>query len=133
METVEASTLVYLPPEEIYEFLVDFQQYGKYTKYVTNIDREGEDDAGAVYDITVSWWKIDYTARSKVTDVDPPNRIDWELPKASMHTATGRSNTSQTKHQTTNRTPAGYGVSRSSIRTRWTVIRSTFPDSSAIK
>lgn len=81
METVEASTLVYLSPEEVYEFLVDFQQYGKYTKYVTNIDRQGEEDAGAVYDITLSWWKIDYTARSKVTDVDRPSRIDWELAK----------------------------------------------------
>lgn len=81
METVEASTLVYLSPEEVYDFLVDFQQYGKYTKYVTNIDRQGEEDAGAVYDVTLSWWKIDYTARSKVTDVDPPSRIDWELAK----------------------------------------------------
>lgn len=81
METVEASTLVYLSPEEIYEFLVDFQQYEKYSKYVTDIDRQGEEDAGAVYDIALSWWKITYTARAEVTDVDPPTRIDWELIK----------------------------------------------------
>lgn len=81
METVEASTLVYLSPEEVYEFLVDFQQYEPYSEYVTNIDREGEADAGAVYDITASWWKITYTGRVKVTDVDPPTRIDWEVTK----------------------------------------------------
>lgn len=82
METVEASTLVYLSPEEIYEFLVDFQQYGKYTKYVTDISREGDDSPTTEYDITFSWWKITYTARSEVTDVDPPNRIDWRLAKS---------------------------------------------------
>lgn len=81
METVEASTLVYQSPEEIYEFLVDFQRYEEYSKYVTNIDRQGEEDAGAVYDIDVSWWKITYTARAEVTDVDPPTRIDWEVVK----------------------------------------------------
>ncbi|WP_330633464.1 SRPBCC family protein [Halocatena halophila] len=81
METVEASTLVYQSPEEIYDFLVDFQQYEDYSKYVTNIDRDGADDAGAVYDITCSWWKIDYTAEVTVTDVDAPSRIDWEVSK----------------------------------------------------
>lgn len=81
METVEASTLVYVSPEEIYEFLVDFQQYERYTKYVTDIERQGDEDAGAVYDIPLSWWKVTYTARAKVTDVDRPSQIEWELAK----------------------------------------------------
>ncbi|UPM45110.1 type II toxin-antitoxin system RatA family toxin [Halocatena salina] len=81
METVEASTLVYVSPEEIYEFLVDFRQYESYTKYVSDIERQGDEDAGAVYDIPLSWWKVTYTARAEVTDVDRPSQIEWELAK----------------------------------------------------
>lgn len=82
VETVEASTLIYLSPEEVYESLVDFQQFDKYSKYVTDISRQGDGTPGTEYDITFSWWKITHTARSEVTDVDPPNRIDWELAKS---------------------------------------------------
>jgi ribosome-associated toxin RatA of RatAB toxin-antitoxin module len=78
VETVEASTLVYLSPEEVYDFLVDFRHFEDYSKYVTDISREG-DGTLSEYEITVSWWKIGYTARTGVTDVDPPDRIDWEL------------------------------------------------------
>ena len=81
METVEASTLVYLSPEEIYEYLVDLRQFEDYSKYITDISREG-DEPLSEYEITVSWWKIGYTARVEITDVEPPNRIDWKLVKS---------------------------------------------------
>lgn len=80
MERVEASTVIHLSPDEIHETLVDFTQYANYADYVTEIRRRGSGET-AEYDITFSWWKLSYTARSAVTDVDPPNRIDWELTK----------------------------------------------------
>lgn len=81
METVEASTLVYLSPEEIYENLADLRQFEDYSKYVTDISREGDDQLSE-YEITVSLWKIGYTARMEITDVEPPSRIDWKLVKS---------------------------------------------------
>lgn len=79
MDRLEVSTLVYLPPEEIYEFLVDFPRYAKYSEYLDEIRRYGDGTPETEYDLTFAWWKLSYTARSKVTAVDPPERIDWEL------------------------------------------------------
>jgi hypothetical protein len=80
VDTVDVSTVVYLPPGEIYEFLVDFPRYANYSEYLEEVRRFGGDGSpGTRYDITFSWWKLSYTARSQVTDVDPPNRIDWRL------------------------------------------------------
>lgn len=80
VERLEASTVIHLPPEKVYEALVDFTQYANYADYVTEIRRHGAGEM-TEYDIDFSWWKLSYTARSAVTDVDPPNRIDWELTK----------------------------------------------------
>lgn len=79
MDTVEVSTLVYLPPEEIYEFLIDFPRYADYSKYLREVSQDGDGTAGTCYDLTFAWWKLTYTARSEVTDVDRPDRIDWRL------------------------------------------------------
>jgi len=82
VDTVEVSTVVYLPPQEIYDFLVDFPRYARYSKHLDEVRRHGGDGSpGTNYDITFSWWKLSYTAQSRVTDVDPPNRIDWRLIK----------------------------------------------------
>jgi len=81
VDRVEVSTVVYLPPAEIYEFLVDFPRYAKYSEYLREIRRHGDGSPGTRYDITFAWWKLTYTARSEVTDVDPPTRIDWQLVK----------------------------------------------------
>lgn len=82
MDAVDVSTVVYLPPEEIYEFLLDFPRYARYSEHLDEVRRHGgEGEPGTHYDITFSWWRLSYTARSQVTDVDPPNRIDWRLVK----------------------------------------------------
>lgn len=81
MDEVEVSTVVYLPPEEIYEFLVDFPRYAEYSKHLKQVRSEGDGSPGTMYYITFAWWKLGYTAHSRVTDVDPPERIDWELTK----------------------------------------------------
>ena len=81
MDTVEVSTVVYLPPEEVYEFLVDFPRYANYSKYLQEVTQDGDGGAGTRYDLTFAWWKLSYTARSEVTALDPPDRIDWQLVK----------------------------------------------------
>lgn len=81
VDRLEVSTLVYLPPPEIYDFLVDFPRYGKYSKHLDEITRYGDGSPETEYDLTFAWWKLSYTARSKVTGVEPPERIEWRLVK----------------------------------------------------
>jgi len=81
VETLDVSTLVYLPPAEIYEFLVDFPRYAKYSEYLDEVRRYGDGSAGTEYELTFAWWKLSYTARSEVTTLDEPERIEWELVK----------------------------------------------------
>ena len=81
MDAVEVSTVVYVPAEEAYEFLLDFPGYARYSKHLKEVRRHGDGTPGTRYDITFTWWKLSYTARSEVTDVEPPTRIDWRLVK----------------------------------------------------
>lgn len=81
MDAVEVSTVVYLPPGEVYDFLIDFPRYANYSKYLTDVRREGDGSPGTQYDLRFEWWKLSYTARSRVTGVDPPTRIEWEIAK----------------------------------------------------
>lgn len=81
MDEVELSTVIYLPPEDVYEFLIDFPRYANYSEYLTGVRQHGDGSPGTQYDLRVAWWKLTYTARSEVTEVDPPTRIDWKLIK----------------------------------------------------
>ncbi|MFC6724483.1 SRPBCC family protein [Halobium palmae] len=81
MDEIVVSTVVYLPPEEVYEFLVDFPRYANYSKHLTDVTKDGDGTPGTRYGLHFSWWKLTYTARSEVTAVDPPTRIDWRIVK----------------------------------------------------
>lgn len=82
MEEIVVSTVVYQGPEEVYDLLADFPRYTRYTEYLKEVRRvEGDGGAGTRYDLRFAWWKLSYTARSEVTGVDPPERIDWRLVK----------------------------------------------------
>lgn len=72
---------MYERPERIYEFLVDFPGYARYSNYLTGVRQSGDGGPGTRYALTFEWWRLSYTARSTVTDVDPPRRIDWRLTK----------------------------------------------------
>jgi hypothetical protein len=75
-------TVVYGRPERVYEFLTDFPGYARYSKYLTSVRQSGGDGGpGTRYALTFEWWRLSYTARSEVTGVDPPRRIDWRLTK----------------------------------------------------
>jgi len=81
VDSVEVTTEVYLPPEEVYDFLLEFTQYAKYSEYLTGVRQFGDGSPGTEYELEFAWWKLTYTARSEVTDVEPPNRIDWRVIK----------------------------------------------------
>jgi ribosome-associated toxin RatA of RatAB toxin-antitoxin module len=81
VDSIEVSTAVYLPPTEVYEFLIDFPRYADYSEYLEGVEGHGDGSPGTNYDLRFAWWKLTYTARSEVTDVDPPNRIDWKIVK----------------------------------------------------
>ena len=81
MDTVEVSTEVHLPPEEVYEFLLDFPRYARYSEHLTDVRQFGDGMPGTEYELDFEWWKLSYTARSRVTDVEPPARIDWRIIK----------------------------------------------------
>jgi uncharacterized membrane protein len=81
VDSIDVSTVVHLPPEEIYDFLLDFPRYAEYSKHLREVRRRGDGGPGTNYDITFAWWRLSYTAVSEVTGVDPPERIDWRLIK----------------------------------------------------
>ncbi|WP_435360603.1 SRPBCC family protein [Haloarchaeobius sp. DFWS5] len=81
MERVEVTTVIYLPPEEVYEFLLDFPRYARYSEYLKDVTQYGDGEPGTRYDLHFAWWKLTYTARSEVTAVDPPHTIDWKIVK----------------------------------------------------
>jgi len=81
VDEVEVSTVIRLPPEEVYEFIVDFPRYARYSKYLTDVRQHGDGTPGTRYDLRFAWWKLTYTARSEVTGAEPPYRLDWKLVK----------------------------------------------------
>lgn len=79
MDHVEVSTLIHLPPEPVYEFVADFPGYADYSEYLERVHADGDGSPGTRYALRFSWWKLTYTAHTKVTDTDPPERIDWAV------------------------------------------------------
>jgi ribosome-associated toxin RatA of RatAB toxin-antitoxin module len=81
VDEIVVSTVVYLPPSEVYDFIADFPRYTRYTEYLTEVRQRGDGGPGTRYDMRFAWWKLSYTLRSEVTDTDPPGRIEWEIVK----------------------------------------------------
>jgi uncharacterized membrane protein len=81
VDEIEARTVIHAPPEELYEFLLDFPGYARYSEYIDRVTQDGDGTPGTRYALMFSWWKLSYTARSEVTGVSPPERIDWRIVK----------------------------------------------------
>jgi len=82
VDELVVKTEVYAAPETVYEFLVDFPQYAQYSEYLETVETlTGEGGPGTRYALQFAWWKLAYTTRSMVTDVEPPARIDWRITK----------------------------------------------------
>jgi uncharacterized membrane protein len=82
VDELVVSTVVYLPAEETYDFLVDFPRYATYSEHLKDVARRrGDGGAGTRYALRFAWWKLTYTVESEVTEVDSPNRIEWRIVK----------------------------------------------------
>lgn len=79
MERLKVSTTVHVPPREAFEFLVDFPRYAAYSEYLDDVTQYGDGEVGTEYDLTFKWWKLTYTVRSQVTDIEENERIDWAV------------------------------------------------------
>lgn len=81
MDEIVVTTVVYVSSEEVYDFLADFSIYSGYSKHLKEVRARGDGSPGTKYEFLLAWWKLTYTARSEVTDVSPPERIDWRITK----------------------------------------------------
>ncbi|MFC6988366.1 type II toxin-antitoxin system RatA family toxin [Haloplanus sp. GCM10025708] len=79
MDELVVSTVVCLPPDEVYDFLTEFPRYADYSEHLREVHAHGDGSPGTRYDLEFAWWKLTYTARSEVTATSPPTRIDWRL------------------------------------------------------
>ena len=79
MKTVEVSTVIYAPPEDVFDFLLDFPGYARYSSYIDSVRVDGDGSPGTAYHVRFSWWKLSYTLHSRVTRVEAPTRLDWEV------------------------------------------------------
>jgi len=80
-EAIAVSTVVYLPAEEVYEFLLDFPGYARYSEHLEQVRQFGDGSPGTRYELRFAWWKLTYTTRSEVTAVEEPERIDFRILK----------------------------------------------------
>ena len=64
MDSIEVSTDVYLPPEEVYAFLLDFPRYARYSEHLTEVRAFGSGDPGTEYELVFSWW-YEFTPKSR--------------------------------------------------------------------
>lgn len=81
MDRIHVSTVVCLPPEDVYEFLVDFPRYARYSQYLTDVTADGDGSPGTRYRLRFAWWKLSYSVHTEVTAVDPPSSLDWRVVK----------------------------------------------------
>ena len=82
VDELAVRTEVYADPEAVYEFLLDFPQYARYSEYLREVETlQGDGGPDTRYALTFAWWKLTYTAHSRVTGVEPPERIDWRITK----------------------------------------------------
>lgn len=81
MNRVEVSTVVRLPAEDVYEFLLEFRNYARYSEYLRSVRQFGDGGTGTEYELEFAWWKLTYTARSEVLELEPSERIEWRVIK----------------------------------------------------
>ncbi|WP_306056788.1 SRPBCC family protein [Natronococcus wangiae] len=79
MDRILLSTVAHRPPEDVFPYVRSFVDYPRYTDHLKEVRVHGDGDVGSVYDLRLAWWKLSYTARSKVTAIDAPESLEWRL------------------------------------------------------
>lgn len=81
MPTLEAATTVHRPPAAVFDALLDLRRYEGYSDHLAAVTRDGDGGVGTAYDLRFEWWLVSYTVRSRVTAVERPERLDFEVVK----------------------------------------------------
>ncbi|AGB32809.1 Polyketide cyclase/dehydrase [Natrinema pellirubrum DSM 15624] len=79
MDRILLSTLAHRSPEEVFPYVRSFTEYPRYTDHLKEVRVNGDGGVGSVYDLELAWWKLSYTARSRVTDISAPTSLTWQL------------------------------------------------------
>jgi uncharacterized protein YndB with AHSA1/START domain len=79
--TLEAETSVDAPIGDVFDLLVDVPRYVAYSKYLQSVEADGDGGPGTIYRLRFEWWRLSYTAVSRVEGIDRPRRIDWRVVK----------------------------------------------------
>ncbi|OAQ52803.1 hypothetical protein HTG_10780 [Natrinema mahii] len=79
MDRILLSTLAHRSPEEVFPYVRSFTDYPRYTDHLKEVRVDGDGGVGSVYDLELTWWKLSYTARSRVTDISAPTSLTWRL------------------------------------------------------
>ena len=82
MDEIFVRTRIDVPPSDAFAFLTDFSGYARYSEYLTAVRERGDGGAGTEYEIDVSWWRLSYTAHTRVVDIVPDEQIEWEVTEA---------------------------------------------------
>jgi uncharacterized membrane protein len=78
VDELVVSTVVYRPQHEVYDFLIRFPRYAKYSDHLREVlTRPDSERSNTRYGLKFAWWKLTYTVESEVTDTDRPHTIDW--------------------------------------------------------
>jgi len=81
VDRILLSTVAYRTPAEIFPTVRSFTDYPRYADHLESVRRHGDGGVGTCYDLTFSWWKLRYTARSRVTAIEEPTALSWQLTK----------------------------------------------------
>jgi len=79
VDRILLSTVAYRSPEEVFPYVRSFTDYPRYTDHLKEVRIHGDGGVGSVYDLRLAWWKLSYTARSKVIDISAPESLQWQL------------------------------------------------------
>lgn len=79
VHALEVRTTVARPPGAVFEHVTDFASYPSYTKYLRDVGVRGDGDVGTEYRLHFGWWRLTYDAHTRVTGLDAPNTLDWEV------------------------------------------------------
>ncbi|WP_440769781.1 SRPBCC family protein [Natronorubrum sp. DTA28] len=79
MDRILLSTVAYRSPEEVFPYVRAFTNYPRYSDHLKAVRVHGDGNVGSVYDLELGWWKLSYTARSKVIAITEPDSLEWQL------------------------------------------------------
>jgi uncharacterized membrane protein len=75
VQRIELDRTVSRAPDVVFDRLLDFEGYPRYSEYLRSVSARGDRE----YGLTFGWWKLSYDTRARVTDRVRPRRIDWTV------------------------------------------------------